>query len=1094
MASQTNATTVTSLAPDALAALQSSTTFIRNVCVLAHVDHGKTTLTDHLISSNGLVHPRLAGELRYMDSLEDEQMRGITMKASSISLLHTMDSYQYLFNLIDSPGHVDFCSEVSAGVRLSDGGFVLVDAVEGVCIQTHAVLRQAWEGGLGMCLVVNKVDRLVGEMGMGCGEAYQRIVSIIQNVNMVVSSFESERWLSEADAFIEYSECVEARGEKAAEAEGRAEAEEDYFNPVKGNVAFGSAYDGWAFTIQQFAAFYAEKLGCKPEPLTKALWGSYMYSAKSKRIMAIKRGEASKNQQPLFVSWILEPIWKAYECVDVQYRSTHSDQPHREVLAGLCDKLKLGDGVRKAVQHADARVALRGLMRGWLPLSEAVLGMGARFLPDPRSAAAVRVGRLLPALVDDKSRDDLHGHNAEFGDHIDQPNQSDRNAINARILDAITSCDTSASAPLVIYVSKMVSVPTTSLPRSSLGNSTQCLSYDSKDETFLAFGRVFSGQMRRGQTVHVIHADGSSATATIPDIYLMMGRGLESLEVVPAGNVLAMRGLETAILKSATISSSPACRPFLPLQFQAAPIVQVAVEPAHPGDMEALERGLQLLHRADPLVNVSLQESGEHVVSAAGEIHLETCIKDLKERFARIELVVSPPLVRFKESLVGGSPGASGATNAPFSCNGAGSGDAPAGSLSTTKVIEMQTPGKGCRLRVKVTALADKVASEIEGLEDVELKLKSTYDELQVCFEECMRAEDAGKIWQLGPKRRGPNMLLASSGCDSSDEWNRGSEVGDFHPTTIGSDAFNGDQTNANGENPTTKITEVSIPLGSPEISALVGIPGVDPLTNDNVTFDENPTAVTTAILAARGLDPTPALVESTISAIRSTVSGISTGFQLATASGPLCGEPLRGVLVSIDSRLRFATDTTTSPHTTTILTNEDVFGPFNGQVTATARQAIHKAILENGPRIVEAYFLCEISTSSEGLSAVYAVLGRRRARILREELKEGSGLFVVMAHLPVEASFGFADELRRKSSGSAAASLLFSHWERLDVDPFFIPLTEEEREEFGEEGQGVGKANLAKTLIDGVLRRKGKYERKLVEDPTKQRTRARKV
>eukprot|EP00894_Picocystis_sp_ML_P000214 jgi/Pico_ML_1/50731/g1888.t1 len=110
---------------------------VRNVCVLAHVDHGKTTLTDSLIASNGIIHPRMAGKLRYLDSRDDEQQRGITMKSTAIALLHAPSEAssdgpeeRALVNLVDSPGHVDFCCEVSTAARISDGAVVLVDVCE----------------------------------------------------------------------------------------------------------------------------------------------------------------------------------------------------------------------------------------------------------------------------------------------------------------------------------------------------------------------------------------------------------------------------------------------------------------------------------------------------------------------------------------------------------------------------------------------------------------------------------------------------------------------------------------------------------------------------------------------------------------------------------------------------------------------------------------------------------------------------------------------------------------------------------------------------------------------------------------------------
>jgi elongation factor 2 len=193
---------------------------VRNMGIIAHIDHGKTTLSDSLIAGAGMISEELAGKQLVLDFHEDEQQRGITINAANISMVYNINNQDYLFNLIDTPGHVDFSGEVTRAMRAVDGAVVVVDAVEGPMPQTETVLRQALKERVRPVLYINKVDRLINELQIGPQEMQERFLKIISKINNTIKR------LAPPDL-----------------------ADEWLVSPEKGSVAFGSAFNKWAISI-----------------------------------------------------------------------------------------------------------------------------------------------------------------------------------------------------------------------------------------------------------------------------------------------------------------------------------------------------------------------------------------------------------------------------------------------------------------------------------------------------------------------------------------------------------------------------------------------------------------------------------------------------------------------------------------------------------------------------------------------------------------------------------------------------------------------------------------------------------------------------
>ena len=590
-------------------------TLIRNVSIIAHVDHGKTTLSDTILCAGGVISEKDAGTKRGCDTREDEKQRGITIKSTGVTMYIPYEATTYKINLVDSPGHVDFSSEVTAALRITDGALVIVDSVEGPAVQTETVLRQAIMENIKPVLVINKMDRLFLELQETPEEIYARVFNIIKKVNEIIETYSDNQDL--------------------------------LIDPIKCNVAFTSGYFGWGFTLGHVAKFYSQRNGTNLELILNGIWS-----------------------QKGFCKGVIEPINHIYKSIFEQKLE------HLELLKMMKEKFNV------SLSGADFSLNEKKLfgmcMKKWFPLADTIMYLITQKLPSPIESQRSRVNILYSGPPDDECANGIRSCNKE--------------------------------GPLIVYVSKMI-------PMDS--------------GRFVAFGRIFSGTLKTGMKVNILGSNYDPETKNdyyegkpIQRIMSMIGNKFETNEEIECGNTCAIMGIDNYLVKTGTITDHPNAHAINTMKFSVSPVVKVSVKPKDLSQIDKMIEGLNRLRKSDPCVLCEYNtETKEITISGTGELHMEICLNDLRDFAKGVEILVSEPVVSFRES------------------------------INTSSYIQCmaKSPNKHNRIFMTAQNINEDLVNDIEsGAFDVKMDLKERNKLLVDKYG--WELEEARKIWCFGPE------------------------------------------------------------------------------------------------------------------------------------------------------------------------------------------------------------------------------------------------------------------------------------------------------------------------------------------------------
>ncbi|GAA0147488.1 translation elongation factor [Lithospermum erythrorhizon] len=345
-----------------LLGLMSNPSLVRNVALVGHLHHGKTLFMDMLIEQTHHISTfdeKSEKHMRYTDTRVDEQERRISIKAVPMTLvLEDSNSKSYLCNVMDTPGHSNFSDEMTAALRLADGAVLIVDAAEGVMVNTERAIRHAIQECLPIVLVINKVDRLITELKLPPKDAYHKLRHTIEIVNSHITA--------------------------ASSTAGTVQV----VDPVLGNVCFASATAGWSFTLQSFAKLYVKLHGIPfdANKFASRLWGDYYFDPDTR---AFKKKQPASGAERSFVQFVLEPLYKIYSQVVGEHK--------KSVEATLAE---LGVTLSNAAYRLNVRPLLRLACSAVFGTATGFTDMLVQHIPSAKAAAARKVEHIYAGMKD----------------------------------------------------------------------------------------------------------------------------------------------------------------------------------------------------------------------------------------------------------------------------------------------------------------------------------------------------------------------------------------------------------------------------------------------------------------------------------------------------------------------------------------------------------------------------------------------------------------------------------------------------------------------------------------------------------------------